>query len=43
MHYLADPQTFWLNITNMGLGLATIAVLLLLARNMFEDIVRKHQ
>jgi hypothetical protein len=41
MHYLVDPQTFWLNITNLALGLATVAVLILLARNVFADIAGK--
>lgn len=37
MFYLADPYTYWLNVTNIGLGVATlILVALVLARAIQE-------
>ena len=42
MSYLADPETFWLNITNIGLGLVTLFFLSVLVRTALRDI-REHR
>jgi hypothetical protein len=34
-----DSKTFWLNITNIGLGLVTLACLLLAARAFLGDLL----
>lgn len=42
-----DPQTMWLNITNIGLGIVTIACLAAVAwgatREILERIASKHR
>ena len=39
MSYLADPETFWLNITNIILGLAALVLLSVFARAVLRDLV----
>ena len=43
MSYLADPETFWLNVTNIALGLATIIFLGILVRAVFRDVWQHHK
>lgn len=38
MSYLADPETFWLDVTNFALGAVTLFLVLLLVRTAFRDI-----
>ncbi len=37
----SDPKTYWLNITNIGLGLVTLACLITLARGVLFDILER--
>ena len=37
----SDPETFWLNMTNAGLGLIVFACVLLIAYNAVRDIRAK--
>ena len=41
MFELSDPKTYWLNITNVALGLVTLACLIILARGVLYDIVER--
>ena len=34
----SDPETFWLNFTNIGLGVVTLICFLVLARGVFQAI-----
>jgi hypothetical protein len=34
----SDPRTFWLSITNVGLGLVTIVCCVVVARALFRDV-----
>jgi hypothetical protein len=38
MTYLGDLETFWLNITNIALGLAALAVISLVVTVAFREI-----
>ncbi len=38
MFDLLDPQTFWLNVTNIGLGIATLVCCLVIVLALFDDI-----
>ncbi len=38
MTYLADLETFWLNITNIALGLATLVIIVLIVTVAFREI-----
>jgi hypothetical protein len=42
MILIADPETFWLNITNVALGLATFSFLFILAKAALKDLRGKH-
>jgi hypothetical protein len=35
---ISDPATFWLNLTNIGLGIATLACVVILARMLLKDL-----
>ncbi len=37
MILLADPRTYWLNLTNIALGIATLVLVLLMARAALKD------
>ncbi len=41
MFELSDPKTYWLNITNIGLGLVTLACLITLARGVLYDVLER--
>jgi hypothetical protein len=41
MYFLADPDTYWLNITNITLGLATLVFILILARSAIRDLLKR--
>ncbi len=41
MFELSDPKTYWLNITNIGLGLVTLACLVALVRGVLYDIFER--
>ncbi len=38
MFELSDPKTYWLNLTNIGLGIVTLACLVILCRSVLLDI-----
>ncbi len=38
MFDLSDPKTYWLNLTNIGLGLVTLVCCVVVARALFKDI-----
>ena len=38
MFDLSDPRTYWLNITNIGLGLVTLICCAIVGRALFRDI-----
>ncbi len=38
MLLLANVQTYWLNVTNVGLGVAVLLLLALLVRAVVEDL-----
>jgi len=44
MLMLADPRTYWLNITNIALGIATVIFVAVICRTAFQDLRerRKH-
>jgi hypothetical protein len=35
---LGDPGTFWLNLTNVGLGVVTLVCCVVVGRAMFQDL-----
>jgi hypothetical protein len=35
---LSDPKTYWLNLTNIALGLVTLICCVVVARALFRDI-----
>jgi hypothetical protein len=35
---MTDPQTMWLNITNIGLGVVTLICLLVIARAILQEL-----
>jgi hypothetical protein len=39
----SDPQTLWLNITNLALGVVTLAALLIVAGAVGWELVFKHR
>ena len=39
MFDLSDPKTYWLNLTNIGLGLVTLACVVIAAKALFRDIL----
>ncbi len=41
MFELSDPKTYWLNFTNIGLGLVTLACLVALVRGVLYDILER--
>jgi hypothetical protein len=38
----SDPQTFWLNMTNAGLGLIVLACVLLIGYGVLRDVIPKY-
>ncbi len=38
MFNLSDPQTFWLNVTNVGLGVVTLVCCLIVGRALVGEI-----
>ena len=34
-----DPETFWLNVTNLGLGIVTLICCLILAAGIVQEVV----
>jgi hypothetical protein len=38
MYLLADPDTYWLNVTNVILGAATVLFLIILVRTAIRDL-----
>ncbi len=38
MFELSDPRAYWLNVTNIGLGLVTLICLVALVRGVFLDL-----
>ncbi len=38
MFDLSDPEAYWLNLTNIGLGIVTLACVVLLARGLMHDL-----
>ncbi len=40
MSYLADPGTFWLNVTNIVLGATTLILVSLFIRSVFRDVLQ---
>lgn len=38
---LSDPRTYWLNLTNIGLGLVTLICCVVVARALFQDITER--
>ena len=41
MFDISDPKTYWLNITNIGLGLVTLVCCLVVGRALFRDIAER--
>ncbi len=41
MFDISDPKTYWLNITNIGLGLVTLVCCLVVGRALFQDIAER--
>ena len=41
MFDLSDPRTYWLNITNIGLGLVVLVCLIALVRGVLFDILER--
>jgi hypothetical protein len=39
----SDPQTLWLNLTNLALGLITLAAVLVVAGGVLRELVTKRQ
>ncbi len=39
MILLADPRTYWLNVTNIALGIATVLFVALLVRTALQDFL----
>jgi hypothetical protein len=38
---LSDPKAFWLTLTNVGLGILTLASCIVLARAAFQDVLKR--
>ena len=38
---MSNPQTFWLNVTNIGLGLVTLACVVVLMRAVFQEVISR--
>jgi len=38
---LMDPKAFWLTVTNVGLGILTLASCLVLAHALFHDVFKR--
>jgi hypothetical protein len=38
---LTDPKAFWLTVTNVGLGILTLASCLVLAHALFHDVFKR--
>ncbi len=38
MFDLSDPKAYWLNLTNIGLGIVTLACLIVLGRSLLLDV-----
>ncbi len=36
-----DPQTWWLNVTNVALGILTVACGVLIARAILREVLRR--
>jgi hypothetical protein len=41
MFDLSDPKTFWLNVTNIGLGLVVLACCVAVARTIVQDLLAR--
>ncbi len=41
MYFWAHPDTYWLTVTNMTLGLTTLFFLLVLARSALRDLWKR--
>ncbi len=39
MFDLSDPKTYWLNITNIGLGLVVLICCVAVARTIIQDLI----
>ena len=37
----SDPQTFWLNATNLALGIVVLACLVVVGVALFQEVVRR--
>lgn len=40
---MSDAEVFWLNVTNVGLGIVTIVCLVMLACGIFYQLSRRHR
>ncbi len=38
---MSDPNTFWLNVTNIGLGVVTLACILVVMRAVLQEVTAK--
>jgi hypothetical protein len=38
---IGDPGTFWLNLTNVGLGVVTLVCCVVVGRAMFQDLAAR--
>ncbi|MGB7623219.1 MAG: hypothetical protein WBN92_12780 [Terriglobia bacterium] len=41
MFEFGDPKTFWLNVTNIALGVVTGICILFLGKSLFQEIVQR--
>lgn len=41
MFDLADPKTYWLSITNIGLGIVVLACVIVVARAIVQDLLER--
>ncbi|HYK87148.1 MAG TPA: hypothetical protein VE398_00140 [Acidobacteriota bacterium] len=41
MVYLTDPRTFWLNATNIAMGVIALAAMLILIVSIIGEVVRR--